>query len=100
MRGCSVDTVDEPPHLCQLDTLTVLRLAQADYLFSVSNSLLPLIFNPVNISMASLKYFAAFLLTLELVAAVRPAQHEVDLEKPTLAKHESHGHESKLTQIE
>ena len=50
--------------------------------------------------MASLKYFAAFLLTLELVAAVRPAQHELDLEKPTLAKHESHGHESKLTQIE
>ena len=54
----------------------------------------------MNISMASLKYFAAFLLTLELVAAVRPAQHELDLEKPTLAKHESHGHESKLTQIE
>ena len=36
--------------------------------------------------MASLKYLAAFLLILELVAAVRPAQHEF------------HGHESKLTQ--
>mmetsp|Transcript_64921 Transcript_64921/g.103303 ORF Transcript_64921/g.103303 Transcript_64921/m.103303 type:complete len:123 (+) Transcript_64921:66-434(+) len=44
--------------------------------------------------MASLKYFVTFFLTLE-VAAVRPAQHSLDLEKPTRAK-QSHGHESKL----